>query len=139
MGKGAHVDLVSAQILGGTLKTSGANSMIDAVAGTLNLVSGSTIASGSLGSAAQVRAADCSINVNACISGNQGKPNAVAKCQLPAKDVRKPAFMSVPSMDKLTRPANVGAGAAGPDQRECLESNGPPHGRPLNFSLWFVS
>ncbi len=27
------------------------------------------------------RAADCSINVNACISGNQGKPNAVAKCQ----------------------------------------------------------
>jgi hypothetical protein len=33
------------------------------------------------GSAAQVKAADCSINVNACISGNQGKPNAVAKCQ----------------------------------------------------------
>jgi hypothetical protein len=33
------------------------------------------------GSAAQVRAADCGINVNACISGNQGKPNAVAKCQ----------------------------------------------------------
>jgi hypothetical protein len=33
------------------------------------------------GSAAQVRAADCSINTNACISGNQGKPNAVAKCQ----------------------------------------------------------
>jgi hypothetical protein len=29
--------------------------------------------------AAQVRATDCSINVNACISGNQ--PNAVAKCQ----------------------------------------------------------
>jgi hypothetical protein len=33
------------------------------------------------GSTAQVRAADCSININACISGNQGKPNAVAKCQ----------------------------------------------------------
>jgi hypothetical protein len=33
------------------------------------------------GSAARVNAADCSINVNACISGNQGKPNAVAKCQ----------------------------------------------------------
>jgi hypothetical protein len=27
------------------------------------------------------RAGDCSINVNACISGNQGNPNAVAKCQ----------------------------------------------------------
>ena len=33
------------------------------------------------GSAAQVKAVDCSSNVNACISGNQGKPNAVAKCQ----------------------------------------------------------
>jgi hypothetical protein len=33
------------------------------------------------GSAAQVKAADCSVNVNACISGNQDKPNAVAKCQ----------------------------------------------------------
>jgi hypothetical protein len=26
------------------------------------------------------RAVDCSSNVSACISGNQGKPNAVAKC-----------------------------------------------------------
>jgi hypothetical protein len=27
------------------------------------------------------RAADCSANVSTCISNNQGKPNAVAKCQ----------------------------------------------------------
>jgi hypothetical protein len=33
------------------------------------------------GSAAQVKAADCSANVSACIDANQSKPNAVAKCQ----------------------------------------------------------
>jgi hypothetical protein len=33
------------------------------------------------GSAAEVKAADCSANVSACIAGNQGKPNAAAKCQ----------------------------------------------------------
>jgi hypothetical protein len=33
------------------------------------------------GSAAQVKAADCSVNVSTCIGGNQGKPNVVAKCQ----------------------------------------------------------
>jgi hypothetical protein len=33
------------------------------------------------GSAPRALAVDCSINVNACISGNQGKPNVVAKCQ----------------------------------------------------------
>jgi len=33
------------------------------------------------GSAAQVKAADCSVNVSTCIGSNQGKPNAVAKCQ----------------------------------------------------------
>jgi hypothetical protein len=32
-------------------------------------------------SAAQVRAADCSANVSACIDANRNKPNAVAKCQ----------------------------------------------------------
>lgn len=33
------------------------------------------------GSAVQVKAADCNGNVSACINGNAGKPNAVAKCQ----------------------------------------------------------
>jgi hypothetical protein len=33
------------------------------------------------GSAVQVKAADCSANVSTCISSNQGKPNAAAKCQ----------------------------------------------------------
>jgi hypothetical protein len=41
------------------------------------------------GSAAQVKAADCSVNVNACISGNQDKPNAVAKCQAAAQRCAK--------------------------------------------------
>lgn len=33
------------------------------------------------GSAAQVKAADCSANVSACIDANKNKSNAVAKCQ----------------------------------------------------------
>jgi hypothetical protein len=32
-------------------------------------------------SPAPVKAADCSVNVSTCISLNQGKPNAAAKCQ----------------------------------------------------------
>ena len=36
-----------------------------------------------------VKASDCSINVNACISGNQGKPNAVAKCQAAGQSCAK--------------------------------------------------
>ena len=33
------------------------------------------------GGSAQVKAADCSANVSACIAGNPDKPNAAAKCQ----------------------------------------------------------
>jgi hypothetical protein len=33
------------------------------------------------GSAAHVKAADCSANVSACIAGNPDRPNAAAKCQ----------------------------------------------------------
>jgi hypothetical protein len=33
------------------------------------------------GSTAQVKAADCSTNVSACIDANKNRPNAVAKCQ----------------------------------------------------------
>jgi hypothetical protein len=35
------------------------------------------------------RAADCSANVNACIDGNQGKPNAAAKCQAAGRSCAK--------------------------------------------------
>ena len=41
------------------------------------------------GSAAQVKAADCSANVSTCISRNQGKPNAVAKCQAAGQSCAK--------------------------------------------------
>jgi hypothetical protein len=41
------------------------------------------------GSAAQVKAADCSVNVSACIGGNQSKPNAVAKCQAAGQSCAK--------------------------------------------------
>jgi hypothetical protein len=41
------------------------------------------------GSAVQVKAADCSSNVRVCISDNQGKPNAVAKCQAAGQSCAK--------------------------------------------------
>jgi hypothetical protein len=34
-------------------------------------------------------AADCSANIDACISGNQGKANAVAKCQAAGRSCAK--------------------------------------------------
>jgi len=41
------------------------------------------------GSAAQVRAGDCSVNVSTCIGNNQGKPNAVARCQAAGQSCAK--------------------------------------------------
>ena len=39
------------------------------------------------GSTAQ--AADCSVNVSTCIGNNQGKPNAVARCQAAGQSCAK--------------------------------------------------
>ena len=71
------------------------------------------------GSAAQVKAADCNGNVSACINGNAGKPNAVAKCQAAGQRCAKSGVFVGPFTGQLIRrrPRNVAAGAAGPERR----------------------
>jgi hypothetical protein len=83
------------------------------------------------GSAVQVKAADCSVNVSACISGNQGRPNAVAKCHAAGQRCAKTGTFDRLAVNLTRAPTDVAAGAAGPDQRGCLKSKGAPRGGPL--------
>jgi hypothetical protein len=55
------------------------------------------------GSAAQVKAADCTANVSACIDADKSKPNAVAKCRAAGQRRTKTAIYVGPLVVYLTK------------------------------------
>jgi hypothetical protein len=62
------------------------------------------------------RAADCSINISACISGNQGKPNAVAKCQAAGQRCTKSGTFVGPFNGQSYQGGKCGRWGCGTDQ-----------------------
>jgi hypothetical protein len=70
------------------------------------------------GSAAQVKAVDCSSNVNDCI-----RPNAVAKCQAAGQRCAKSGTFVGPFSGQTYQAANVGAGAAGATRPSALPTS----------------
>ena len=58
------------------------------------------------GSAAQVKAADCSVNVSTCTGSNQGRPNAVAKCQAAGQRCAKTGIFVGPFSGQIYQGTN---------------------------------